>query len=93
MSRKIIHTVFIEKTGEKKPIYEVSNPKVDTDKLIQGQKYLVEYRLLHRNVSDFCVYIDSTADFRTLIFTHPTNYFGTIGIPTMNIINLIEVAD
>lgn len=91
--RKVIHTVLIEKTGERKAIYEVFNPKVDTNKLIQGQKYLVEYRLLNRNVSDFCIYLDSTTDFRTLIFSHPTNHFGTIGIPTMNINNLIEVAD
>ena len=91
--RKVIHTILIEKTGLRKEIYEVYNPKVYTENLIQGQKYLVEYRLLNRVVSDFCVYLDSTADFRTLIFAHPTEHFKTIGIPLMNINNLIEVVD
>jgi hypothetical protein len=91
MSRKVIHTVLIEKTGLRKEIYEVYNPKVDTSKLVQGQRYLVEYRLMNRNVTDFGVFLEGTADFRTLIFTHPTEMFKTIGIPLMNINYLTEV--
>jgi hypothetical protein len=88
--RKVVGT-FLTASGLKKEIYEVYNPKVDTGNLIQGQKYLVEYRLMNKNVSDFGVFLEGTADFRTLIFTHPTEMFRTIGIPTMNINNLILV--
>lgn len=80
-------------TEEKKFLYEVFNPKVDTSKLIQGQKYLVEYRFRNNIVSDFGMYLDSTPEFRTLVFTHPTIEYQTIGIPLMNINNLIEVVD
>jgi hypothetical protein len=88
--RKVTGT-YLTEGGNRKEIYEVYNPNVKTGKLIQGQKYLVEYRLMNKVVSDFGVYLDSTPDFRTLIFTHPTVAFKTIGIPTMNINNLIEV--
>lgn len=91
MSRKVIHTVLIEKTGLRKNIYEVNNPNVDTSKLVQGQKYLVEYRLVNREKSNFMVLLEGTADFRTLIFQHPTEMFRTIGIPLMNINYLTEV--
>lgn len=80
-------------SDEKKFLYEVFNPKVNTSKLIQGQKYLVEYRFRNSIVSDFGMYLDSTPEFRTLVFTHPTIDHQTIGIPLMNIINLIEVAE
>jgi hypothetical protein len=88
--RKVIGT-YLTEGGNRKEIYEVYNPNVKTDKLIQGQNYLVEYRLMNKVVSDFGVFLDSTPDFRTLIFTHPTVSFKTIGIPTMNINNLMEV--
>ena len=89
--RKVVGTYLTKETGEKKEIYEVYNPNVDTSKLIQGQRYLVEYRLLNKVVSDFGVFLEGTPDFRTLIFTHPKDVFRTIGIPTMNINNLILV--
>jgi hypothetical protein len=91
MSRKVIHTVLIEKTGLRKNIYEVNNPLVDTGRLVQGQKYLVEYRLLNKEKSNFMLYLEATEDFRTLIFQHPTEMFRTIGIPLMNINFLTEV--
>lgn len=91
MSRKVIHTVLIEKTGLRKEIYEVNNPKVDTNKLVQGQKYLVEYKLLNKEKSNFMIYLEATESFRTLIFQHPTEMFRTIGIPLMNINFLTEV--
>ena len=88
--RKVVGT-YLTSSGVKKDIYEVSNPNVDTSKLIQGQRYLVEYRLMNRLVSDFGVFLEGTPDFRTLIFTHPREMFMTIGIPTMNINNLTLV--
>ncbi len=88
--RKVVGT-YLTSSGLKKDIYEVSNDNVDTSKLIQGQRYLVEYRLMNRLVSDFGVFLEGTPDFRTLIFTHPTEMFRTIGIPTMNINNLTLV--
>lgn len=88
--RKVVGT-YLTSSGLKKDIYEVSNSNVDTSKLIQGQRYLVEYRLMNRLVSDFGVFLEGTPDFRTLIFTHPTEMFRTIGIPTMNINNLTLV--
>jgi len=88
--RKVVGT-YLTSSGVKKDIYEVSNDNVDTSKLIQGQRYLVEYRLMNRLVSDFGVFLEGTPDFRTLIFTHPTEMFRTIGIPTMNINNLTLV--
>jgi hypothetical protein len=88
--RKVVGT-YLTSSGVKKDIYEVNNPNVDTSKLIQGQRYLVEYRLMNRLVSDFGVFLEGTPDFRTLIFTHPREMFRTIGIPTMNINNLTLV--
>lgn len=88
--RKVVGA-YLTSSGLKKDIYEVSNSNVDTSKLIQGQRYLVEYRLMNRLVSDFGVFLEGTPDFRTLIFTHPTEMFRTIGIPTMNINNLTLV--
>jgi hypothetical protein len=89
--RKVVATYLGKESGLKKEIYEVYNPNVDTSKLIQGAKYLVEYRLLNKVVSDFGVFLEGTSDFRTLIFTHPREMFRTIGIPTMNINNLTLV--
>jgi hypothetical protein len=88
--RKVTGT-YLTASGVKKDILEVYNPNVDTSKLIQGQRYLVEYRLMNRVVSDFGVFLEGTPDFRTLVFTHPTEMFRTIGIPTMNINNLTLV--
>ena len=88
--RKVVGT-YLTEGGNRKEIYEVYNANVKVSKLVQGQKYLVEYRLVNKSVSDFGVYLDSTPDFRTLIFTHPTEMFRTIGIPLMNINNLTEV--
>jgi len=88
--RKVTGT-YLTEGGNRKEIYEVYNPNVKTGKLIQGQKYLVEYRLLNKVVSDFGVFLEGTPDFRTLVFTHPTIAFKTIGIPTMNINNLMVV--
>jgi hypothetical protein len=88
--RKVTGT-YLTEGGNRKEIYEVYNPNVKVSKLVQGQKYLVEYRLVNKYVADFGVYLDSTPDFRTLIFTHPTEMFRTIGIPLMNINNLTEV--
>lgn len=88
--RKVVGT-YLTEGGNRKEIYEVYNPNVKVSKLVQGQKYLVEYRLVNKYVADFVVYLDSTPDFRTLIFTHPTEMFRTIGIPLMNINNLTEV--
>jgi hypothetical protein len=88
--RKVIGT-YLTEGGNRKEIYEVFNPNVDTSKLIQGARYLVEYRLMNKLVSDFGVFLEGTPDFRTLIFTHPKEMFRTIGIPTMNINNLTLV--
>lgn len=88
--RKVVGT-YLTESGNRKEIYEVNNPNVDTDKLIQGQKYLVEYRLVNKEKSNFMVFLEGTADFRTLIFQHPTEAFRTIGIPLMNINYLTEV--
>ena len=88
--RKVVGT-YLTEAGNRKEIYEVYNPNVDTSKLVQGQRYLVEYRLMNKVVSDFGVFLEGTADFRTLIFTHPKELYKTIGIPTMNINNLIVV--
>lgn len=88
--RKVIGT-YLTEGGNRKEIYEVSNPNVDTDKLVQGQKYLYEYRLMNKVKSNFGVFLEGTADFRTLIFTHPTEMFRTVGIPTMNINYLTKV--
>jgi hypothetical protein len=88
--RKVVGT-YLTESGARKEIYEVFNPNVDTSKLIQGQRYLVEYRLMNNVVSDFGVFLEGTPDFRTLIFTHPREMFRTIGIPTMNINNLTLV--
>lgn len=88
--RKVVGT-YLTSSGIKKDILEVFNPNVDTSKLIQGQRYLVEYRLMNKVVSDFGVFLEGTPDFRSLIFTHPTEMFRTIGIPTMNINNLTLV--
>lgn len=89
--RKVVGTYLVKDSSEKKEIYEVNNPNVDTSKLIGGQKYLVEYRLVNREKSNFMVFLEGTADFRTLIFQHPTEMFRTIGIPLMNINYLTEV--
>ena len=88
--RKVIGT-YLTESGARREIYEVNNPNVNTDKLVQGQKYLVEYRLLNKEKSNFMVFLEGTPDFRTLIFTHPTEMFRTVGIPTMNINYLTEV--
>jgi hypothetical protein len=88
--RKVVGT-YLTESGARKEIYEVFNPSVDTSKLIQGARYLVEYRLMNKLVSDFGVFLEGTPDFRTLIFTHPKEMFRTIGIPTMNINNLTLV--
>ncbi len=88
--RKVVGT-YLTEAGNRREIYEVNNPKIDTDKLIQGQRYLVEYRLVNNIVSDFGVFLEGTPDFRTLIFTHPREMYRTIGIPTMNINNLTLV--
>lgn len=88
--RKVVGT-YLTEAGNRREIYEVNNPNVDTSKLIQGQRYLVEYRLMNRLVSDFGIFLEGTPDFRTLIFTHPREMFRTIGIPTMNINNLTLV--
>lgn len=88
--RKVVGT-YLTSSGIKKDILEVFNPNVDTSKLIQGQRYLVEYRLMNKVVSDFGVFLEGTPDFRSLIFTHPREMFRTIGIPTMNINNLTLV--
>ena len=88
--RKVVGT-YLTSSGAKKDIYEVYNPAVDTSKLIQGARYLVEYRLGSRIISDFGVFLEGTPDFRTLIFTHPREMFRTIGNPTMNINNLTLV--
>jgi len=88
--RKVVGT-YLTSSGIKKDILEVFNPNVDTSKLIQGQRYLVEYRLMNKVISDFGVFLEGTPDFRSLIFTHPTEMFRTIGIPTMNINNLTLV--
>ena len=39
--RKVVGTYLVKDSSEKKEIYEVYNPNVDTSKLIQGQRYLV----------------------------------------------------
>ena len=88
--RKVLGT-YLTESGARKEIYEVFNPNVDTSKLIQGARYLVEYRLINKLVSDFGVFLEGTPDFRTPIFTHPREMFKTIGIPTMNINNLTIV--
>jgi hypothetical protein len=88
--RKVVGT-YLTESGARKEIYEVFNPSVDTSKLIQGARYLVEYRLMNKLVSDFGIFLEGTPDFRTLIFTHPKEMFRTIGIPTMNINNLTLV--
>jgi hypothetical protein len=88
--RKVVGT-YLTESGARKEIYEVFNPNVNTSKLIQGARYLVEYRLMNKLVSDFGVFLEGTPDFRTLIFTHPKEMFRTIGIPTMNINNLTLV--
>ena len=88
--RKVTGT-YLTESGARREIYEVFNPNVDTSKLIQGARYLVEYRLMNKLVSDFGVFLEGTPDFRTLIFTHPREMFRTIGIPTMNINNLTLV--
>ena len=78
-------------TDVKKHIYEVDNPNINTNKLVQGQRYLIEYRFRNKAVSDYGVLLQSSKDFRTLWFTHPTDVTKTIGIPLMNIINLTEL--
>ncbi len=88
--RKVVGT-YLTEAGNRREIYEVNNPKIDTEKLVQGQRYLVEYRLVNKEVSDFMTYLEPTPDFRTLVFSHPRELYRTIGIPTMNINNLIEV--
>jgi len=88
--RKVVGT-YLTESGARKEIFEVFNPNVDTSKLIQGQKYLVEYRLMNKLVSDFGVFLEGTPDFRTLIFIDPRETYRTIGIPTMNINNLTLV--
>jgi hypothetical protein len=88
--RKVTGT-YLTESGVRKEIYEVFNPNVDTSKLIQGSRYLVEYRLGGKTITDFGVFLEGTPEFRTLIFTHPREMFRTIGIPTMNINNLTLV--
>ncbi len=88
--RKVTGT-YLTESGVRKEIYEVFNPNVDTSKLIQGSRYLVEYRLGSKTITDFGVFLEGTPEFRTLIFTHPREMFRTIGIPTMNINNLTLV--
>lgn len=78
-------------TDVKKAIYEIDNPNVKTEKLVAGMRYLIEYRFRNRLVSDFGVFLQPSAGYRTLWFTHPTDITKTIGIPTMNIINLTEL--
>jgi hypothetical protein len=82
------------------PIYKIEGHNVNIKKLEEGRwngnnvslKFLVEYRLGENgNESFISNFVDSTKDYRTLIFIHPTLPNMTIGVPIMNIYSCTPV--
>lgn len=92
MERKIIGTISAE-NGIIKPIYAVENHRVNLKDLFvvvkygKPNRYRVVYRLGWSTQEIVATYLDSTDDYRTLLFANPNELTKTIGIPIMNIIS------
>jgi hypothetical protein len=93
MSRTIID-VLTSRHGNPINIYAIDNSVVTFSEMTPYTTMEVSYRLGERTIETFTKrFIDATANFRSLIFEHPTKGEGrVIIIPTNNILSL-EIID
>jgi len=93
MSRTIID-VLTSRHGNPINIYAVDNSVVTFSEMKPYTTMEVSYRLGERTIETFTKrFIDATANFRSLIFEHPTKGENrVIIIPTNNILSL-EIID
>jgi len=92
MEKKVIGTI-LSRHGNVVNIYAVQNDRIDIGSLRQNTLMDVSYRLGQAMVEVFQTkYLDATADYRSLIFQHPTKGEGrVIIVPTNNILSLDAV--
>lgn len=92
MERKVIG-VITSRHGNPVNVYAVSNSVVTFSELKPYSYMKVTYRLGERSTETFVgKYIEATANYRSLIFDHPTKGEGRkIIIPTNNILSLEKV--
>ena len=92
MSNRTILYTYLTISGATKPIYVIKDYKVNlrellTESKFRINKFRVTYKLGSGEEQMVTRYLESTDDYRTLIFSNPTDSTRTIGIPTMNIIS------
>lgn len=92
MNRTIIDVVT-SRHGNSVNIYAVENPEVRLSALKPYTMMQVSYRLGIRSTHTFTgKYLEATADYRSLIFEHPTKGEGRrIFVPTNNILSLSNI--
>lgn len=72
-------------------IYKIEGLRFDPSQLIVDDMYEVVYRLGSSEREIESIYLDSTPDFRTIIFRSPHSMQSTVGIPSMNIISISKL--
>jgi hypothetical protein len=72
-------------------IYKIEGLRFDPIQLFVDDMYEVVYRLGSSEREIESIYLDSTPDFRTIIFRSPHNMQSTVGIPSMNIISISKL--
>ncbi len=92
MNRTIIDVVT-SRHGNPVNIYAITNSAVTFSELKPYTTMEVSYRLGERSTHTFeARYIEATANFRSLIFEHPTKGDGrVIIVPTNNILSIAKV--
>jgi hypothetical protein len=96
MSNRPISYTFLTISGAVKPIYSIRDYRVNlrelqTESKLRINKFRVTYKLGSGEEEIVTRYIESTDDYRTLIFSNPTDSTRTIGIPIMNIISCVRL--
>jgi hypothetical protein len=92
MSNRTIAQNYLSVSGVLKPIYAIKNHNVNireltTESKLRINKFRVVYKLGNRDAEIVSMYLEATDDYRTLIFSNPTDSTRTIGIPIMNVIS------
>jgi hypothetical protein len=72
-------------------IYKIEGLTFNPRKLVINGSYEIVYKLGSKEECIQSIYLNSTEDYRTLIFRSPHKEMGEIGIPSMNIISLEEL--
>jgi hypothetical protein len=92
MSNRPISYTYLTISGVSKPIYAIKDYKVNlrelqTESKLRINKFRVTYKLGSLEEQIVTRYMQATDDYRTLIFSNPTDSTRSIGIPIMNIIS------